>query len=144
MIDTNGPVVLNYSFTNLSGPDLTKIEGEEVWSVYALDGGDNGNPLLEGETLESTTLQAWPIADATFSGIDTVHAYEKIPTVTVTLNDLYPESTTFVRVYAGEPTADPEGPSDVSTSYVIIQDSIPQNRVLTLDDLDRYLLRAGT
>jgi hypothetical protein len=96
MINTNGPVVLNYSFTTLSGPDLTKIEGEEVWSVYALGGGDNGNPLLEGETLESTTLQACPIADATFSGIGTVHAYEKIPTITVTLNDLYRESTTIL------------------------------------------------
>lgn len=76
-----------------------------------------------------SSLQVWPIADATFSGIDTVHAYEKIPTITVTLNDLYPERTTFVRVYSGEPTADPEGPSDVLTSYVIIQDSIPQNRI---------------
>lgn len=144
MIDTNGPVVLNYSFTNLSGPDLTKIEGEEVWSAYALDGGDKGNPLLEGETLESTTLQVWPIADATFSGIDTVHAYEKIPTITVTLNDLYLESTTILSGLCWRAQRRAGGSSDVSTSYVIIQDSIPQNRVLTLDDLDRYFLRAGT
>lgn len=142
-IDKNGPIVLSYPFTSLTGPDLTKVEGEEVWSVRTLDGGLDGTPYVEGEILESATLQVWPLADAAFSGIDPGETYENVPTVTVTLNDLYPDSTTFVRVYAGLPTTNPEESVEVQSSYVIIDDSIPQNRILTMDDLDKYFPKAG-
>jgi hypothetical protein len=143
MINSNGQVVLNYPFTNLTGEDLTKVEGEEVWSVHALDGGTGGLPFVQGDVLESATLQIWPIADGEISGVDTTGSYQTLPTLTVSLNDLYPDSTTYLRTYFGPPSTTPSETESFQSSYVIIQDSIPQNRTLSLDGLDDYFQKAG-
>jgi len=143
LIYWNGQFTLNYGFTSLRGPDLTKVEGEEVWTIFALDGGTSGNPFVQGEVLQSATLQIWPIADATISGVDTVEKYETLPPISVTLNDLYPDSTTHVRVYRGAPTSSPTNASDIQSSYVIIQDSIPQNRVVDIEGIDDLFEKTG-
>lgn len=144
ILNSNGLVRLDYPVTNLTGDDLTQVEGEEVWTVFAVDGGLLGLPLVAGDMLESATLQVWPIADATISGLDPAANYETVPPVSVSLRDLYPDSTTHVRVYAGAPTSQPTEPSKVQSSYVIIQDSIPQNRTINLDELDDYFPKTGS
>lgn len=143
MINTNGDVVLNYAFSNLTGPDITKVEGEEVWTVYALEGGVGEAPFTEGEVLESALLQVWPVAEAAFSGVDPTTAYDELPPITVSLVDLYPESTTVVRVYFGAPSATPTNPVDITESWIPISDSVPQDRTSVLDSLERYFPRAG-
>jgi hypothetical protein len=143
-IDKNGALALDYAFTNLSGADLTKVEGEEIWSIHALNGGENGETLVEGEILESATLQVWPIAEATITGIEAGESYGEVPAITVTLSDLYPDSTTFLRISEAATNGNSGDHTDVQSSYVIIKDSIPQQRTLTLDGLDDYFPNAGT
>ena len=58
-----------------------------------------------------------------------------LPTVTLALNDLYPTSTTYAQVYKGNPLLGTTG-TIVPGSAVVINDSVPQNRVLTLTNYD--------
>ena len=139
-ISKNGMLHLDYPATNLTGPDLTKLEGEEVFTVSAL--ADYG---VAEAVLDSGTLQVWPIADAEVSGLDPTKEYADVPEVTVTLRDLYPDSTTWVRVYPGPPSTKMprQDAEDVRTSYVRIEDQVPQERVVVLDDLDGYFVDSG-
>mgnify|MGYP007026220378 CR=1 FL=1 len=59
------------------------------------------------------------------------------------LVDLYPSSTTYLRIYPGPPTLYPAEFKTVSASYVIIEDSIPQNRSLSVKEMDQYFAKEG-
>jgi hypothetical protein len=83
------------------------------------------------------------VAQASFSGYDPNAYYEKVPSITLNLVDLYPASTTYVRLYPGGPQSDPTDAVLVSASYVVIDDSIPQDRTVILSDLDRYFVQEG-
>lgn len=61
----------------------------------------------------------------------------------MTLSDLYPASATFLRVYSGPSSADPVDAQIVSASYVMINDSIPQDRPLSLENMDGYFTKEG-
>lgn len=134
-ISENGLLRLDYPGTNLTGADLTKLEGEEVFTVSSL--ADYG---FTEAVLDSAKLQVWPIADAVVSGLDSTVEYTTVPPFTVTLRDLYPDSTTYMRVYPGPPSAapKPEGEKIVLSSYVLIDDRVPQDRELLLDDMREY------
>lgn len=134
----NATATVTFAVTNLTGPDLTKISGEEVFSASAL--ADYG---VDATILDSEKLQIWPVANGSLSGFSADGYYEIVPAVTVILDDLYPSSTTYLRVYSGEPTATPTEVTIISASYVVIDDSIPQDRTLVLKDLDRFLNKEG-
>ncbi len=142
-VSSNGLILLEYAHTNLTGPDLTKVEGEEVWTVSAVTGGGT-DPLEEADVLEISKLQVWPIAEAAFTGVDPAEKYSEVPPIRVRLMDLYPDSTTWVRVYAGPPAGDPEGAREISNSYVVIEDSIPQDRTVTLEEIESLFETSGS
>ena len=114
-----------------SGEDSTELEGEEVFTISAQ--ADFG---VSATVLDSDRIQIWPIARGTISGTDSTTEYETIPPISVDLVDLYPDSTTYLRIYQGAPTANPTEFTTVNSSYVIIEDSIPQDRDLVIKDLD--------
>lgn len=138
-ISQNGALRLDYPATNLSGPDFTRLEGEEVFTISAL--ADHG---VAEAVLDSAKVQIWPIADAEISGIDPAREYADIPSVKVSLRKLYPDSTTWVRIYSGPPAPDPRDGRIVQSSYVRIEDRVPQERTVTLDDLNDYVAGGGT
>ena len=114
--------VLNFATNHLSGPDLTKVEGEEVFTLSALD--DWG---WEGEILESAKVQIWPIADANISGIDPTVRYSNLPAISVKYNDLYPSSETQVRIYFGPPVSDAQNYTLIDDGYWKAVDSVPES-----------------
>lgn len=138
VMDGNATATVTFPVTNLGGSDLTAVEGEEVFTVSALE--DYG---VSATILDSERVQIWPIATGTLSGYDPDMYYEDVPSITVTLQNLYPSSSTYVRLYPGTPTSNPENPTMVSASYVVIQDSIPRDRSLVLKDIDRYFVEEG-
>ena len=138
-IKRNGVTTLRFPWTNLSGPDLTKLEGEEVFTVSSLE--DYG---VTESVLQSAKVQIWPLAEGSIGGVDPTVVYTDVPDVTVTLRDLYPDSTTHVRVYMGPPNGSPSKSRDLPTSYVVIDDVIPQNRTVVLDDLDEIMEETGS
>ena len=83
------------------------------------------------------------MAEATLSGYDSNEHYDNVPPLTIDLIDLYPSSTTYLRVYPGPPSPDPTNAVTVNSSYVVIEDSIPQDRTLLLTNMDRYFVVEG-
>jgi len=180
LITDNGEMVFRFPVTSLPGDDLTRVEGQEVFTLsdYAahsnnghgnnVDGVDSSNPGRGrggpngredpsgsvddekkgagtiGNSVESALVQIWPIAEAAFTGIDPAGKYSEVPPVGVSLADLYPDSTTRVRVYAGPPASNPEGAQEISNSYVVIEDSIPQNRTVTLEEIESLFETSGS
>lgn len=137
-ITANGTTTKTY-YTHLQGTDLTTVRGEEQFSIYA-------NPdfgVIGASLLAKAKVQIWPIAQASISGFDSTVEYTKIPSVAVSLVDLYPSSTTYLRVYKGAPTTTPTDPININTSYVNINDVEPQNRNYTLNSLDSQIREDG-
>lgn len=126
-IASNGTQVLNINVTSIPGADRTKVRGEERFSIYSL--ADYQAPESQ---LASQYIQIWPVATASLAGIadgDRIRAAS--PDVTLTLTDLYPDSRTYAQIYAGPPQLGQEG-LIVAGSALIIYDSVPIDRVLTL------------
>lgn len=138
-ITQNGTTQLTYSVSNLTGTDLTKVEGEEVFNISSYADG-----IFPAETLDEKKVVIWPMASAEIKGIETGQSYSILPPITVELTDLYPDSTTFVRVYQGDASSDPANAVNVNSASVVIDDATPQDRTMTLSALDSYMASAGT
>jgi hypothetical protein len=133
-----GDTVIFHEITNLTGADLTQVEGEEVFTVTTF--ADFGTDV---STLDSQRLQVWPIATGSLTGIDSTVRYVDIPTIYVECVDLYPKSETYVRGYLGTPSTNPVNPFLLPASYVKIADSIPQDREMVLKDLNELFEKEG-
>jgi len=87
--------------------DLTKARGEhrfEVWSIEDKRVNINGDMYtVPPKLLASQKIQIWPVADGKITGITPRQRIRyQLPQVTFTMNDLYPNSTTYAQVYKGE------------------------------------------
>ncbi len=60
------------------------------------------------------------------------------------MHDLYPASSTYVRAYFGEPTTNPTEAFMLQGSYVLLNDSVPQERSMTIDDIDEKFNKEGS
>ena len=130
-ITTNGTVTLDFPLNSIPGGDRTKVRGEERFSIFSL--ADYQAPESQ---LTSQFIQIWPVADGSISGIvSNQNIRVSLPQVTLTLNDLYPNSTTYAQVYKGDPQLGVTG-TIVPGSALVINDSSPQNRVLFLKKYD--------
>ncbi|MEY5012665.1 MAG: hypothetical protein RLY69_380 [Verrucomicrobiota bacterium] len=130
-IRNNGSFTLTYLINAVPSANRAKVRGEERFSVFSLE--DYQAPASQ---LASRFIQIWPVADGTITGIvnDQFIRYS-LPQLTLTLNDLYPNSTTFAQVYKGNPSLGTDG-TIVPGSALVIQESVPQNRVLTLKNYE--------
>ena len=155
------------------GGDATKASGMEVFGVSVLldnnghgnnadsvDGGnlnDSSSPDLSGSLddefskgyvvgahMARAEVQVWPLAEGRISGIEATKVYKEIPPITIDLVDLYPDSTTYVRIYKGPASATPDNPVTIGSAGVIIRDSVPQDRTLVLENLGSYLQDSGS
>jgi hypothetical protein len=138
-VDTNG--VHTYAYTSHSVPatNISKARGEERFTVLSLP--DYQAPVAQ---IDSETIQIWPVADGSISGlVDGDSLRFLAPDLTVTLNDLYPDSRTYAQVYQGQPALGTEG-IIVPGSAIVISDAIPHDRVLILDDWDSVIEESGT
>lgn len=139
LLNQNGTQTLSFALNSVPGEDRTKVRGEERFSVFSLE-----EPGISPELqIASQYIQIWPVADGSISGISPDEKIRfKAPQLTVTLNDLYPESRTYVQVYRGEAQLGVEGTMVPGTSLVI-NDSVPNDRVLVLDDYDAVFEEDG-
>ena len=119
----------NFTLTVVPSANLAKVRGEERFTIYSLD--DYQAPASE---LAGGTIQFWPVADGAVTGInpgDLVRYH--LPQLTLTLNDLYPFSTTYAQAYPGAAALGTVG-KILPGSALVIDEPIPQNRVLVVDD----------
>lgn len=84
--------------TSLTGADLTKVRGEEIFTIYMKPEADH--PELK--ELDAAKVIIWPLSDGKLSGIQTGAVYSKIPALSVDLIDLYPGSDTYLSITGGD------------------------------------------
>jgi hypothetical protein len=126
-IAANGTQNLTFAINSVPGADRAKVRGEERFSVYSLP--DYQAPESQ---IGSKFIQIWPVADGSIAGITANQLIRySVPQVTLTLNDLYPNSTTYAQVYKGNASLGSTG-TIVPGSALVINDSIPVSRVLLL------------
>jgi hypothetical protein len=131
LVETNGTQVLSYAINSVPGADRSKVRGEERFSVFSLE--DYQAPESQ---LGAHFIQIWPVADGAISGIVNNQLIRfKLPVVSLALNDLYPDSHTYAQIYKGAPALGTTG-KIVPGSSLVINDTVPQNRVLVLTDYD--------
>lgn len=141
-ITANGTKRLVFTLTSVPGADLTKIRGEERFTVKSLP-DIRGDYRVESMTIASKFIQIWPVADGSISGITPGQLVRySAPQVTLTLNDLYPSSTTYAQVYKGASQLGMEG-KIIPGSSLIINDSVPNSRVLVLKGYESVLEEDG-
>ncbi len=133
-ITGNGTHTKSYAITSISSagfPKLTKIRGEERFSVFSV--ADYQAPASQ---LASKYVQIWPVADGKIEGLSNNQLIRfGLPALTFTINDIYPDSRVYAQVYRGTPQLGTEG-TVVPGSALIVNDSVPQSRVLTITDWD--------
>ncbi|MEI6604144.1 MAG: hypothetical protein WCP35_02460, partial [Verrucomicrobiota bacterium] len=130
-VATNGLQTLTYTVNAVPGAVRTKVRGEERFSVFSLV--DYQAPASQ---LASQFIQIWPVADGAMAGITQGMLIRfTMPLLTLTLNDLYPNSTTYAQVYKGNPALGTTG-TVVPGSALVISDTVPLSRVLTLQSYD--------
>ncbi|KAB2640440.1 MAG: hypothetical protein DVB25_04035 [Verrucomicrobia bacterium] len=130
-ITQNSTQTLSYALTSIPGADRTKVRGEERFAVFSL--ADYQAPAAQ---IASFYIQIWPVADGTLAGLSQGQLIRfAMPQISVTLNDLYPNSTTYVQTYRGNPQLGMVGKT-VPGSILVLNESLPQSRVLTLKGYD--------
>lgn len=148
-INTNGTQTITIPAwgTSIPGADPLKIRGEERFSVFSIadnrTGADGLTYSVPETQISSKFIQIWPMADGLVSGIAANQTFRfTMPTLTLTLNDLYPSSTTYAQVYKGGPVLGTNG-TVVPGSSLVVNDSLPVNRVLTLNAYDSIFTSDG-
>ena len=137
-VDQNGKVTLTYNLTAVPGDDRSKVRGEERFTVFSLP-----DYMVPEQVISSKTVQIWPVADGSLSGVvDGDNLRFNTPTLTVTLNDLYPNSRTYAHAYMGAPALGTAG-TIIPGTAVNINDAVPQDRVLTIEDWDQVITDSG-
>ncbi len=137
-ITSNGTQTLVFPLSSVPGANLSKLRGEERFSVFSL--ADYQAPESQ---LASQFIQIWPVADGSISGITMNQLIRYVlPQVTLTFNDLYPNSTTYAQVYRGNQQLGTSG-TIVPGSALVVNDSVPQSRVLVLKKYDEVFTAEG-
>jgi len=137
-ITTNGTQNLTFLINSVPGADRSKVRGEERFSVFSLE--DYQAPESQ---IASKYIQIWPVADGSITGIASNQLVRySLPQLTVTLNDLYPFSTTYVQAYKGNAALGTTG-TTVPGSALVVNDSVPQSRVLTVTGYDSVFTSDG-
>lgn len=137
-INVNGWETLNYTVNAIPGENRAKVRGEERFTISSL-----ADSMAPASRLASLYVQIWPVADGQISGITNGMVINgSMPAIRVTVNDIYPDSRIFAKVYQGGSNLGAEG-EIVPGSALIIYDSVPQSRTLDLNDFDEVLKRDG-
>ena len=139
MMTQNGTQTLTYVVNEVPGADRAKVRGEERFTLFSLP----DYQVAAGSQLASQFIQIWPVADGNLAGITPNQMIRfSVPAVTVTLNDLYPSSHTYAQVYKGPPVLGTTG-TIVPGSSLLINDTIPVSRVLTVSNYDAVFDQDG-
>jgi hypothetical protein len=137
-LESNGTFRMTYAVNSVPGGDRTKVRGEERFSVFSL--ADYQSPESH---LDSLFVQIWPVADGTLSGITPGQLIRfQAPTVTISVNDIYPDAEIYAQVYPGNESLGTVGVV-VPGSALIIKEAVPQNRILTLEGWDDVMTSDG-
>lgn len=132
-LERNGVGSIRFPGSNIPGTDPFTDSGMEFFNLYALPDGD-----IAELQLSEARVQIWPLSSASFEGIESSASYNIVPEISVQLENLYPESETWVQVYRGPESVGTNG-TRLSESMAIVNDVKPDNKVLSFKTLNTIL-----
>jgi hypothetical protein len=145
-IDSNGLQTIGIPINEVPGADRAKIRGEERFSVFSLE--DYQAPESQ---LASKYIQIWPVADGSIAGITEGQVIRlECPDLTITMNDLYPKSSTSIQYYKGSKLSMSDAARNQPGFVLFLPWSLnhdaalPLNKVEILRKYDRSLDTDGT
>ncbi|MDB6077070.1 MAG: hypothetical protein JWO82_817 [Akkermansiaceae bacterium] len=126
-------------YQSLPAARPTKAVGEETFAAYV-----QVNAAGSMARVSASTIQVWPVAEATIDGIDDGKRYLGVPpNVKTTLKDLYPDSVTYAQIY--------KGAANVGTTGYIIPSTVlsyntfsPQNAMVPIAEMEKGITTDGT
>lgn len=125
--------------TSIIAADITAAKGEEMFTIWALPDGI----VSEVTALDTAKVQIWPIATASITPHGGMTAPKTETRLSITLTDLYPYSTTYLRFCKGDPDNPHTTFTNVNTANVIINDTTPQDRQFEILNLNEFLTESG-
>lgn len=137
-ISANGTLMLDFAASSLPASDPTQALGEEHFVVHALADG-----AISQSQIASNFIQIWPVATGRIEGIepgDTVKF--DAPALTVTLDKLYPSSTTYLQIYEGAPVLGTEG-KRIEGSILVLDQDTSEDRVIRIEGWESELEKEG-
>ena len=138
VINQNGIHTYSYTVNQVPGANRAKVRGEERFSVFSLP--DYQSPASQ---LASQFIQVWPVSDGSISGIQNGQLIEfKVPDITISLNDLYPGSSTYTQVYKGPPALGTNGITVPGGAWNNTK-AVPEDKILPVSDYDAVFDEGG-
>ena len=124
--------------TKLSSEIYFKERGEEIFRAFALPDAN-----LDWLQIASGRVQVWPIADVLISGmVPGQKVTRSLPNITVSLTDVYPDSTTTVQIYKGSQALGTEG-EQIEGSRISFNSIVPQDAQILVRNWDKYAVDDG-
>lgn len=131
LIASNGKQKLEFPLTAIPGADRTKARGEERFSVFTV--GDASSPAAQ---IASRYVEIWPVTSGGIAGISPNQKFRlQLPKLTVTYDDVYPDSQNYVQVYKGDAKLGTKG-AMLKASWVPGNGSVSEDRVVLMNASD--------
>lgn len=136
-LTSNGVTTTDFAASNLPNRDPLKGIGIEVFTIDALP-----DYQVPSTRLATATLEVYPVPSCSIAGITSGGIYETMPTLTVTLKDLYPTSTTYLQIYPGEQKLGTAG-IVLPDSVVVVNDVTSQDKQVQVANWTSYITEGG-
>ncbi|MEN3943767.1 hypothetical protein WJU23_20875 [Prosthecobacter sp. SYSU 5D2] len=140
----NGSYTLGPLYHQLTSPTLSAGNGEQSFTIVRY-----ASFMVPDTILAQPKVEVWPVAAASIGNIaDNQVFIDRIPTVVITLENLYPDSYTYVQYYQGGQVLGTEGTVVGNTERRFgtyynphlsgESTNVPQNLSISIDDLSNY------
>lgn len=140
----NGSYTLGPLYHQLSSPTLSTGNGEQSFTIVRY-----ASYMVPDTILVQPKVEVWPVATASIDNIAANQVFiDRIPTVVITLENLYPDSYTYVQLYSGSQVLGTVGAVVGNTErrfgthyYPHLSGestNVPQNLSISIDDLSNY------
>lgn len=140
----NGSYTLGPLYHQLTSPTLSSGNGEQSFTIVRY-----ASFMVPDTILAQPKVEVWPVATASIGNIAANQVFiDRIPTVVITLENLYPDSYTYVQFYQGSQELGTVGTvvgntqRRFGTHYNPHQSgestNVPQNLSISIEDLSNY------
>jgi hypothetical protein len=121
----NGTTTLTFTTNSIPGTNRAKVRGEQRYSVFSI--ADYQAPASQ---LASQFVQIWPVADGSITGVTNNQLVRfQMPTLTFTVNDVYPGSSVYAQAYKGAPALNTVGTVIPGSAKNYHSQTIPVNHL---------------
>ncbi len=146
----NGTHTIGPIYHQLTSPTMSSGNGEQSFTIVRY-----ASYQVPDTILAQPKVEIWPVASASVSNITAGQVFiDRIPSLVVALNHLYPDSRTYVQIYKGNQMLGTAGtlvngtelrfgrhynPEQTESST-----NVPQSLSVSIDDLSNYASEDGT